>query len=211
VIKRALFERYRTAKQRLSDKGGDSHEIIFALQPSVARIIGPAKINGDTLDVFRELSSVAELLASRFGKRLVFRAHPSMERDKIIEVYRHSRIDRFADVDRLSELGDQLARCRIVMAYDSTVLWEAYVLGLVPISVQGNRFRGRLSFPHEVLDVTTTNLEACLGKLLSPETAEKYRRKTVKDNFDWENIIVGLIRGISTVECETPELERTQS
>jgi hypothetical protein len=134
-----------------------------------------------------------------------------MERDKIIEVYRHSRIDRFADVDRLSELGDQLARCRIVMAYDSTVLWEAYVLGLVPISVQGNRFRGRLSFPHEVLDVTTTNLEACLGKLLSPETAEKYRRKTVKDNFDWENIIVGLIRGISTVECETPELERTQS
>ena len=192
VIKHALFERFKVARQVLS-LSCSGQEVMFALQPTIATIFGRTNINGSTLDVFRELTSVAKLLAERHGRRMVFRAHPSMQHDRVMEHYHHSGIERYADIDGHSELGDQLARCSVVMSYDSTVLWEAYILGLVPVSVQGNCYRGGLSFPHEVLDVTSS-LEAQLDEVLRPETAKKYRREIVKESFDWESIIWKFIK-----------------
>jgi len=198
VIKHALFERFKVARQLLSHRRS-GQEVMFALQPTIARIFGRTNINGSTLDVFRELTLVAKLLVERHGRRMVFRAHPSMQHDRVMEQYCQSGIDRYADMAGPSELGDQLARCSVVMSYDSTVLWEAYILGLVPVSVQGNCYRGGLSFPHEVLDVTS-NLEAQLDEVLHSETANKYRREMVKETFDWEGIIMRFIKEQTPLE-----------
>jgi hypothetical protein len=192
VIKHALLERFKVARQLLSDKCGNGQEVMFALQPTIDNI------KGSTLDVFRELTSVAKLLVERYGRRMVLRVHPGMQHDRVMDDYRQSRIDRYAEMDGISERADRLARCTVVMSYDSTVLWEAFILGLVPVSVHGNCYRGDLSFPHEVLDVTSS-LEAQLENVLRPETAKKYRCDLIEEGFDWEDIVICLIGETSTV------------
>jgi hypothetical protein len=192
LIKHALLGRVNMARQLPSDKCPHSQKVMFALQPSIDNI------KGSTLDVFRELTSIARLLVEKYGRRMVFRVHPGMQHDRVMDDYRQSRIDRYADMDGPSELADQLARCSVVMSYDSTVLWEAYILGLVPVSVQGNCYRGELSFPHEILDVSA-NLEEHLEKVLHPDTEEEYRRKMINEDLDWENVVMGLIGETSAV------------
>jgi hypothetical protein len=195
VIKHALLERFKAAKKLLSDKYRNGPEVMFALQPTIDNI------KGSPLDVFRELTSVAKLLVEKHGRRMAFRAHPGMQNDRVMDDYRRSGIDRYADMDAVSELADQLAGCCVVMSYDSTVLWEAYILGLVPVSVHGNCYRGDLSFPHEVLDVSA-GLEAQLEQILRKETAEKYRHGVAEDAFDWEAIIMGLAREVSPANTQ---------
>ena len=118
-----------------------------------------------------------------------------------MEAFRQSGIDRYADMAGLAELAEQLARCTAVMAYDSTVLWEAYILGLVPVSVLGNCYRGTLSFPHEVVDITST-IGNQLEHVLHPRTVEKYRLAVAQEVFDWEAIIMGLLGEMSPVNSQ---------
>jgi hypothetical protein len=189
VIKEHLLERYRLVNGSTAKKSEASQEVMFALQPAAGRILSPARINGNLLGVLRELTPLAKLLVEKHGKRMVLRPHPSMDRQKVAELCEQTAILHYADIDGILELGDRLARCGVVMSYDSTVLWDAYILGLVPISLQGNRHRSDLPFPHEILDVTV-DLEAQLEKVLCLEIVEKYRREIVNENFDWENIVM---------------------
>jgi len=200
VIKHGLIERYETAKALLEDGGAGSRQrILFALQPAVPRILGPATTSSNLLSVFRELTSVAKLLVQKHEKRMVFRIHPGMDQEEVMEIYRQSGIDRYADIEEVSELGDHLSSCNVVMSYDSTVLWEAYILGLVPVSVQGKCHRGNLPFPHEIIDVTS-NLDAHLERVLRPEVAEKYRCRIGRETFDWGRVITDLIDKIAAAE-----------
>jgi hypothetical protein len=185
VIKHALLDRFKMAKQLRSDKCRDSQDVLFALQPHIDNI------KGNTLSMFRELTSVARLLVERYGRRMVFRTHPGTQHDRVMNHYRQSHIDRYAGIDRLLDLADQLARCGVVMSYDSTVLWEAYILGLVPVSVHGDCYQGELSFPHEILNVKS-NLEAQLDNVLCPETAQRYRSQPMTQEFNWEEIVLSL-------------------
>lgn len=193
VIKFGLLQRYWAAGELLKEWRTEK-DILFALQQ-----VG--KNNGDSLHLFEELLPVAKLLGEKYGKRLIFRPHPGMERRKVIESFHRSGIDRWADIDELAELADRLARCNIVMSFYSTVLWEAGMLGLVPVSVQGAYHHGRLPFSHEVLDVSA-DLDAQLDQILCQETAEKYRRDLVNDAFDWEAIIMGFVGEISPVNSQ---------
>jgi hypothetical protein len=195
IIKHALLERFTLARQSVMDNCGGGQEVMFALQPSIDYI------KGSTLDVFRELAPLAKLLAEKYGRRLFFRPHPGMQQGKVMEAFRQSGIDFYTDMAELSELAEHLARCSVVMSYDSTVLWEAYVLGLVPVSVLGSCYRRSLPYPHEVIE-TTSPVGDQLEKVLRPETAEKYRCEVANEDFDWENIIVSLVADTVTAEAD---------
>jgi hypothetical protein len=199
TIKFGLFERYKSVRTSMIDNGQAGQEIMFALQPPAARVSSSALLKSNVRRVFQELTPLARILEEKYGKRMVLRMHPSMDRTEVMEEYRQSGIHNYADVEGHLNLADQLARCSVVMSHDSTVLWEAYVLGLVPVSVQGICFRGRLPFPHEVIDVSLDHA-ARLQSVLSCETAEKYSREISNDAFDWESIIMGFVGKRSAVE-----------
>jgi len=198
VIKDHLLERYQLAADSMAKRCEASKEVMFALQPATVRILSAARTNGNLLGVLRELTPVAKLLVEKHGKRMVLRPHPGMDRQKVAELCQRSGILHYADLDGILEVGDRLARCGVVMSHDSTILWEAYILGLVPVSVQGTCYRGSLPFPHEVLDVSN-GLEAHLENALHPKTARKYHSEMIREEFDWENTIMGLIGEASSV------------
>ncbi len=196
IIKYGLFQRFQAANSRAKFNGARKR-VMFAAQPMDPVIFSPAKLNGNLIGVFRELSSVAQLLAEKHGQKMLFRFHPGMERDETMAAFQQGGISRHAEIDEIPDLAESLARCDIVMSLFSTVLWEASVLGLVPVSVHGAFHQARLPFPHEVLDVSA-DLDVQLNQILCPETAQKYRRGIAEEAFDWENIIVSFATDAAT-------------
>lgn len=191
LIKHGLFERYRAARTSIHTDGRVDG-VMFALQPKISTFLGPPNIRGTTVEVMRELFPVARLLQEHYGRRLVLRPHPGMDRGKVLDAYHDSGIDRYTDLDGGCELAELLAQCGVVMSFDSTVLWEAGLLGLVPVTIHGKCFSRSLGFPHEIVH-TTGDVASDLQRVMSRETAEKYRQQSTTDGFDWEAVVSRLV------------------
>jgi hypothetical protein len=76
------------------------------------------------------------------------------------------------------------------MAAFSTVLFEAMLLGKVPITIKSCCFDGALHYEHEVLDMTA-DYRATLHRLFSAETRAKYARKAQAPEIDWLELLRG--------------------
>ena len=96
---------------------------------------------------------MAQTLAE-FGTRLRIRLHPGMDQNAEKKRFADHPIAKWAELDEHRELHDSIAEARVVMAYCSTVLWEAGLLGLLPVQVLCSCCDFvRLNYPCEVLDL----------------------------------------------------------
>lgn len=79
-----------------------------------------------------------------------------------------------------------------MFAAHSTALFEAGVVGIVPVAVRSECFDLPLPFPNEVVDLRTS-FYGDLESVLSSETVEKYRSRAVAEKFDWLEILQPLV------------------
>jgi hypothetical protein len=151
LIKHGFLDRYRAAVE--ARNGGPRRAVMFAAQPTIKGIAHRPGIRCSTQDVLRALVPLAAAIVGQHGRKFVVRRHPGMDAYEFESWFRQSRLSDFAEIDRLPDLASSLAESSIVMSFDSTVLWEASLVGLLPVSVQGWFYEGHLEFFHHVLSL----------------------------------------------------------
>jgi hypothetical protein len=149
LIKHDFLAKYRAAVNARNGHGRDA--VMFAVQPTIRGIARRPGIRCSTQDVLRALVPLAAAVVGEHGRKFVVRPHPGMDAVEFENWFRQSRLSDIADIDRSPDLASSLAASSVVMSFDSTVLWEASLVGLLPISVQGSFYKGHLEFPHHVL------------------------------------------------------------
>lgn len=185
IIKMGLIERYNKARTSSSASTEHLKRVIFALQPQVPG----AAVTCNIMEVLDELTFLAKTLVEKFGITMILRLHPGMNKAMTLEFYGRSEISRYAEIDDEPDLARSLSKAGVVMSYDSTVLWEAGLLGLVPVCVWGGCFKSRLEFPHEIIQIKR-NHEEELSRIFLPETARKYQKGDQSEMMDWEELVL---------------------
>ncbi len=126
--------------------------VVFALQP---RIRG-GLIKGDLQATFDQLEPLARAL-KQLRKTMVLRLHPGMSREVTLRIYRNHSICGVAVLDEVPDIYQSITASEAVMSFYSTVLWEAYLLGLVAIQVKSPVCNSAvLHYPHHELDLSRT-------------------------------------------------------
>jgi len=190
VIKHGFLARARTERELARKRGEDCEEVLFALQPQGGIL---NRIRFTSLQTMEHLRPLARLLLEKYRRRLKLRLHPGMDRERTLRDFRRSDLAELADFDENRDLAATLARCSLVLSYDSTVLWEALLLGVTPVSVQGPCFRGHLGFPHEVLQIDD-GLPATLERLFAIAASRKYAISNHGQWLDWEQVVSRMVK-----------------
>ena len=139
------------------------------------------------------ISPVVKWIKENYGQRILARPHPGVRDEATIELIRRSPIGPFVEIDLEEKLMPVLARSAVVIASGSTVLFDAYCLGKVPIALDSYCFDDLLPFPHEVVEVHS-NFTEVLRKVLSPKSREHYRLNTLGPRLKWNEEIEKLIK-----------------
>lgn len=144
----ARFVREQTDRAAFPAPRLIKHELITSLEalplgprPDVTRVLFAMNINmrgspvkcdvGETFDILLGLATELH----RLGAVLVLRLHPGMDREAEIRRFATHAISKFAELDPNESLAKSMASSEIVMSFVSTVIWEAGLLGLVPVQV----------------------------------------------------------------------------
>jgi hypothetical protein len=191
VIKHTLLTRAHREREQARSSGQDCEQVVFAMQADTGGMFN--RIRFTCLQTMEHLCPLARLLLERYQRRLKLRLHPGMDRERALQEFRHSGLAELADIDENQDLAATLARCSLVLSYDSTVLWEALLLGVTPVSVQGACFRGDLGFPHEVLQIDD-GLPAALEGLFAVAASRKYAISDHGQWLDWEQVVSRLVK-----------------
>jgi hypothetical protein len=191
VIKHAFLTRAHTEREQARRRGLDCEQVVFAMQPNTGGMLN--RIRFTPLQTMEHLRPLARLLLERYRRRLKLRLHPGMDRKRTLQDFRRSGLAELADIDENRDLAATLARCALVFSYDSTVLWEALLLGVTPVSVQGPCFRGDLGYPHELLQIDN-ELPAALDRLLAIAAARMYATSRYSQTLDWEQVVSRLVK-----------------
>lgn len=127
VIKYDLIEQFGGLPRRADDA---PVRALFAMNIAIKG----SPIKCDALGMFGQLLPLACALEAA-GVRLAIRLHPGA--DQIVErrIFTDHPIAHHAEIDDSATLHHALAQADIVMSLLSTVLWEAGLLGLVPVQV----------------------------------------------------------------------------
>lgn len=187
VIKTQLLQSFQRAQSLLVASGKDWPKgALFALQPPMF----PGLKQGTTiLQILQEWLPIVRILSTQYHLPVVIRRHPGISPDVFEDAFQQSGIAQYAEADPNKQIAATLASVSLVFCYASTVLFEAYLLGLVPTSIKGGYFRGEWKYHHELLDLNH-DLQEQIRELLQPTMESKYARSSAQDSFDWENILL---------------------
>jgi hypothetical protein len=86
---------------------------------------------------------------------IFFRFHPGQDRESAERQFRQAGLSEIAKIDDNFSVVDSLAFCDFVIAYGSTVLFEAALLGKVPVNFVPKNYppKWELTFRSEVLEL----------------------------------------------------------
>jgi hypothetical protein len=164
-----------TAFSAISESESDRVQFLFAMNINMRG--SPVKCDvGQTFDALLELAT----LLNEMNARLILRLHPGMDRDREMARFALHPISRVAEIDKHISPHVSMANARVVMSFVSTVLWEAGLLGLLPVQIIcACCDYVDLSFEREEINLAH-NLRANLTDLL-----DRARRSQTKD---WQEV-----------------------
>lgn len=169
LIKHDLLDAYRRVP-------AEPHALRRALFAMNMKIAG-SPILCDVPQTLDALMPLAEALHER-EMVLIVRLHPGMEIERERMQFASHPIARLAELDTAGSLQESIARAGIVMSFLSTVLWEAGLVGRMPVQVMCSCCREvELGYARETLRLDPT-LKKRLAAIL-----EKSHSK-VTPNFD---------------------------
>ncbi len=168
LIKHELIEAF-FAMPRLET---DQCLVLFAMNINMRG--SPVKC--DAVQTFDVLLPLAKSL-SDLGARLIVRLHPGMDRTREIERFHVHPLADFADIDLNARQHESLAKSRVVMSFVSTVLWEAGLLGLLPVQLVCRCCEYvEMSYEREILTI---------GENMRGQLVDLIGRARQIENLDW--------------------------
>ncbi len=169
VIKHELIAGFSDLVQK-AEAGPTS--VLFAMNINMRG--SPIKCDvGQTFDALLEMAQALH----EMGVRLIVRLHPGMDRAAATARFAAHPIARCAELDTVVSLQQSMARVQVVMSFLSTVLWEAGLVGLLPVQVVCHCCDdARLTFEREVLE---------LGDGMRPRLAELVAKARAPQAAGW--------------------------
>jgi|GEM_PF-1650460 len=191
LIKKDFIEHYERFKKHLH-LNVTSKLILFALPYEIAPINN--SIKGTLNEIFQEITPLAKYLREVHNIKLLLRFHPGADHTRALAFLNSSELRQYVNIDDEEDVVPGIARSVAVMSYDSTVLFEAGLVGVVPIVIFGKSCQqGAFTFPHEIVDLNG-DYRAMLDQALSKDTIDRYSG-TFRENtpeIDWGECITQL-------------------
>ena len=119
--------------------------------PYFLKGIGPTLPMGEFLNSFCFIFT--ELVAAQF--KIKIRFHPGMDWDYCKSVLKNSEISDLVSVDHKKNLAESLSLVKFILGFNSTVMFDGFLLGLVPVNLLTHYYPSVLNFEHELIDVDT--------------------------------------------------------
>jgi hypothetical protein len=165
--------------------------ILLALPPSQVGHIGTGW-HCNFKEYLETILPAVKQIKERFGYQILLRPHPSKSDDATIELIHQSPLAPFVEIDLQKKLIPGLSRSAVVMASGSTVLFDAYCLGKVPVAISSHCFDETPPFEHELIDLRK-NFSGDLDRILTLETIEHYRSIEEIIDLDWKSKLAELL------------------
>ena len=183
LIKHDLLDQYKSQKNLVPV---ESDLILLAL---------PACVKGSEMrcslqEFLHTIAPIVKWVKEKAGYRVLVRPHPGRRDNATIKLILKSHLGPYVEVDRKEVLISALSRSVIVMAAHSTVLFDAYCLGKMPVALRSHCYQEPLPFhyPHEVIDVRSPFAEE-LVHILSDERRKYYSSRLKEPELDWKQEI----------------------
>lgn len=167
--------------------------------PTRALVALPACVPGSEIrcDLQGFIAAIAPLiraLSSRLGSRVLVRPHPGRGPESASTAVERLGLDECVEFDNSADGAHVIGEVNWVLSAHSTVLFEALILGLVPVAVRSDCFERGLPFRHEAVDVRLPMFEQLAG-VLSRETRARYR-SDVADEGDLDRFVGEIVDGL---------------
>lgn len=191
LIKRNLINRYIMAHERLGSTDGAS-AVLLAMPACVPG----TEFRCDLKQFLEVVKPALTFLTGELGWRVIVRFHPGRDREECKRALMDAGMAALVEVDEERDVVDSMARCDVVMAAHSTVLFESGLLGKVPIAIRSDCFRRPLHYRHEVVDMSG-DYRAQLAGALTDQIRSSYRTVADADELNWGGEIEGILGLVS--------------
>lgn len=185
MIKASFIERYQHFHRNALDRTQDGGvRVLFAMEP----IVLGAEFRCTEIDVYYSLIKLFDKVFSETGNKVIFRVHPGMNRGETVSLLRKTNLVSRIVIDDNEEVVETLCDIDVVMSFHSTVLFEASLLGKVPVQILNKCADKPLHLNQELLKLDKEGDENRISDILSRQTIEKYiryREQLEDDLVDW--------------------------
>jgi hypothetical protein len=123
------------SKVRQSVQPQKKLQILFAMNPIFAtqsNLLG-GRTRAENM-FFRDIADCLRLIKKTVSCEIVFRFHPGQSREAVEREFQAAGLQHIAVIDENFSIIESLAGSDFVLAYASTVLFEAALLGKVPVN-----------------------------------------------------------------------------
>lgn len=153
-----------------------SKNILFAMQPTdvCSLFLYTEK------EIYSKLLPLFQFLRIR-GYSIIFRLHPAQSLDNSKKIMEETNLINYIELDTEKSLGDSLKKVCAVMSLFSTTLFDAYLIGKIPIVLHGLTKPFDFPVPHE-----TINLESDWKKDICEILKRKAKYPSHELNTDME-------------------------
>jgi hypothetical protein len=189
LIKKDFISDYQKVKKAVPK---EQKLILFALSLGIISRFSSVKCT--LIGIFKEITPLAKYLSDAHDIKLLLRFHPGTDTKEALAFLKTCELRHYALVDNEKNVVTGIAKSVAVMSYNSTVLFEAGLVGVTPIVLYGNCCeQGVLTYPHEIVDLNG-DYRAMLDQALNKETAAHYLRPFNNNlsGLDWRRIVVQL-------------------
>ena len=174
LIKKKLIDQFDALiKKKFEIKKKNTKQILFVL-PYFLPGVGPTIPLGKFLDIFHKLFN--ELVLRGFTINLRF--HPGMDLNECRAILKKSIINELVDVDCSENIADSLSSVSYVLGFNSTMMYEAYILGLVPVVLINSYYPKSIYFLHEEIDIELFT-DKDIIKIFNIDTINVYSKNLV--------------------------------
>lgn len=187
IIKAHMINRYAQAWARAGAQQTSKGGVLIPLPACVPGTEFACKLD-EFLEVIRPLVEYCRRVR-KLG--VTIRFHPGREREACLSVLKASSLAALVEVDEHDDIVDSLVRSDFVVAVHSTVLFEAGVLGKVPVAVRSRCFDSPLPMPHECIDMRE-DYETALADATSAQMIRRYAVLYEVGQCDWAEQITTL-------------------
>ncbi|MGA7802794.1 MAG: hypothetical protein WCC36_18500 [Gammaproteobacteria bacterium] len=134
------------------------------------------------------IAPAVEYIEDILGWEIIMRFHPGRDAEECRTTLQRTRLKDRVEIDRARDVVDSMARCGAVMAAHSTVLFEASLLGKVPIAIRSDCFRRPLHYAHEAVDMSAA-FDDQLASALSAGVRAKYSAMGGVEQLNWASLV----------------------
>jgi hypothetical protein len=199
LIKHDLLSSYG----KMVTKPEASRRALFAMN---MRIAG-SPILCDVPETLDALLPLATALDAR-GMQLIVRPHPGMDIDHEQQRFAAHPIARIAGIDAHCSLQESVAGASIVMSFLSTVLWEASLIGRLPVQIVCRCCREvDLGYPREILRLDDS-LQTRLNSILEKRHTTLMRDIEQLEADEWSQVCSSLTRLVKSAETGERSLKK---